>query len=135
MVIGNIGFCFADNRNQGGFPHIGKAHQPHIGQQFQFQLQFHLFPGQAGFGKPGRLPGGGGKMAVAPTAFAAAGNHMPFFIGQIGQNPAGSGFFHQGAIGHPDDAVFPFFPVAAATAPGFPVFGHIFPFIPEISQG
>ena len=71
VVVGDLGLGPADHAEQGGLAHVGKAHQPHIGQQLQLQHNLPALTGQAGLGKAGDLAGGGGKVLVAPAAPAA----------------------------------------------------------------
>src|SRR5579872_1666387 len=41
-IVCNFRMRSRDARNQRGFPGVREAHQPHIGQQFQFKMQVAL---------------------------------------------------------------------------------------------
>ena len=71
MVVGDLGIGPADHAEEGGFAHIGEAHQTHVRQELQLQRHLHALSGQAALGEAGRLPGGGGEMGIAPAALAA----------------------------------------------------------------
>ena len=96
MVVRDMRFRLAHHRDQGGFAHIGESHQPHIRQQLQLQPQLKRLAGHPRFGKPRRLPGGGGKMRVAPAAASAVRRHKRLVRRNIRHQPA---FFAKAAFG------------------------------------
>ena len=71
MVVGNLGPGIGCHREQGGLSHVGEAHKAHICQKLQLQNHIPALPRQTHLGKAGHLPGGGGKVFIAPAATAA----------------------------------------------------------------
>ena len=134
VVVGNLGFGFAYHRNQGGFAHIGEAQQPYVCQQFQFQLYFKTLPGGAAFGKAGRLTGGSGKMAVAPAAATAFGNHKGFFPRNVCQQSTAFHIFDQRAVGNQNYQILTVFAKALTGRAVLSVFGSVFPLVAKIRQ-
>ena len=135
VVIGYFGLCGADGADERRFAHIGKANQPHVGNQLQLQLHLQLFAGQAGLGKARNLPRGRGKVHVAPAALAALCHHHGLVGRDVGNDKAAFGLFHQRAARHADDKVLRVFSVAARAAAVFAARRRILALIAEIHQG
>ena len=135
MIVGDLGTGGRDDADEGGLAHIGEADQAHIRDDLQLQLQVHILAGQAGLGKLGDLAGGGGKMAIAPAAAAATGDHHRLGTGKVSHDQAGLGFFQHSAAGHADDQVIG---VGAALALGAAVFTvgcGVLTLVAEVHQG
>ena len=135
MIVGNGGLGGAHHGNQGGLAHVGEACQPHVCQKLQLQLQLEGFTGASGLGEAGDLAGSGGKVLVARAAPSPTGQHHRPVPGEISQEPPGSGFPDQGALGDLDHQAFAAFAGAPLRAPGPAVFRCEFPFIAEVQQG
>ena len=135
MVVGDLGLGPADHAEQGGLAHVGKAHQPHVGQQLQLQHNLPALTGQAGLGEAGDLAGGGGKVLVAPSAPAAPAQDKGGLVRHIPDDLAGGGIPDDGAPGHLEEQVLPVPAGAAVAAPGGAVARHVFPLIAEVHQG
>ena len=71
VVVGDLGVCLGDHAQEGGFTHVGEAHQTHVCQQLQLQNHIVALAGETGLGEAGHLTGGGGEMLVAPAAATA----------------------------------------------------------------
>ena len=134
MIIGDLGVCLTHYAEQRGFPHIGKAHQTHIRQQLQLQDHVVALPWQTRLGKAGHLPGGGGKVLVAPAAPAALAKDKRLFIRHILDNFTGLRVPDQGPPGHPDSQALPVLAALAAALAVHSVSGHIFALIAKVHQ-
>ena len=121
VVVGDLGLGPADHAEQGGLAHVGKAHQPHVGQQLQLQHNLPALTGQAGLGEAGDLAGGGGKVLVAPSAPAAPAQDKGGLVRHIPDDLAGGGIPDDGATGHLEEQVLPVPAGAAVAAPGAPL--------------
>ena len=135
MVVGNLRPGVGGDREEGGFSHIGEAHQPHVGQELQFQHHLVALTGKSRLGKPGHLPGGGGEVLVAPAAPAALAEDEVLGIGHVLDNFVGLSVSHYGAPGHADDEIFAVLAPAAGALAVLAVGSYIFPLIAKIHQG
>src|SRR5471032_1587113 len=115
-IVGDLRPGRRNPRDQRGLACIRKTHQPHVGQQLQFQAQPFLFAGPAGLMFGGRLVRGGGEMLVAASAPAAA-RHREALIGvsEIVEPLAGHLVIYHGAHRdlHLDGVAFGAGPLAA----------------------
>ena len=134
MVVGDVGLGLADHGDQGGLAHVGEAHQAHVRQQLQLQLDLQLLAGGAGLGEPGHLPGGGGKVGVAPAALAALGDDLGLVAGHVRQQAAGLGVLDKGAAGHGDHQVRGAFAKAPVAPAVLPPLGGVLALVAEIRQ-
>ena len=73
VVVGDFGLGLGYHAQKGGFAHVGEAHQPTSASSFSSSSHVVALAGQTRLGKAGHLPGGGGKVHVAPAAPAAPG--------------------------------------------------------------
>ena len=71
MVICYLRLCVADNRQQRGFSHIGKAHQAHVRNDLKLQLHPQLRAGLPRLRVLGHLHGRCCKVHISKTAPAA----------------------------------------------------------------
>ena len=69
-IIGDLRFGCRENRKQGGFPRIGKAHEPDICQQLQFDEYIAFFAFFSALGEPWSLPRGALEVHIAQTSAA-----------------------------------------------------------------
>ena len=134
MVVGDLGLGPCHHRKEGGLPHIGEPHQPHIGQQLQLQGHIPLLPRQPRLGKVGHLPGGGGEVLVAPAPLAPPAEDKAVLPRHVADDLPGGGVPDHGAPRDPDGQVLPVLAGAAPALAGHPVGGHILPFIAKIHQ-
>ena len=135
MIVGNLGMSLAHHTKERGFSYIGEAHQPHIRQQLQLQDHIMALTGQTRLGKTGYLPGGGGKMLVAPAAAAALAEHKRFIIRHILDNFAGLRIPDQRAPGHTDYKALTVLAALAAPLAVYTVACHILALIAEVHEG
>ena len=105
VVVGNFRPGVGRNRQQGGFAHVGEAHQAHVRQQLQLQNHVPRLALQARLGKPGHLPGGGGIVGIAPAAPAALGQDEVLPGGHIHDDLIAFRIPNHRAPGHLDDQV------------------------------
>ena len=134
MVVGDFGLGGGDHADEGGFTHVGEPDQPHIRDDLELQFQVQVLPRQAGLGELGDLAGGGGKMAVAPAAASAFGNHHRLIAREIRHHKAGLGLLQNGAAGHTDDQVLRVCAALALGAAVLAVLGGIFALVAEVHQ-
>src|SRR5205085_12370832 len=73
-IVGDFGFGGRDGGDQGGFPDIGKAEQPHIRQEFQFQFDLSDFSRFAFLRKLRSLVDRVDKVDITASADTASGN-------------------------------------------------------------
>ena len=106
MIVGNFGPGVGGDAEQGGFSHVGEAHQAHVRQKLQLQDDIPLLALQPRLGKPGHLPGGGGIVGVAPASATAPGDDEILPGGHIHNDLVGLGVPDHGAPGHLDDQIF-----------------------------
>ena len=135
MVVGDLGPGLGGHGQEGGFPHVGEAHQAHVGQELQLQDHRPLLPRQAGFGELGGLPGGGGKVLVPPAAVAPPAEDEGLVPRHVLDDLPGLRIPHHGAPGDLEDqgaAVLAGALLAGAVAA---VFGHVLPLVPEVHEG
>ena len=135
MVVGDLGLGPGDHAQEGGLAHVGKAHQPHVGQQFQLQQHLPALAGQAGLGKAGGLAGGGGEVLVAPAAVAALGQDEVGLGGQVADDLPGGQIPHHRALWHPDDQVGPILARAALAPAVLAVLRGVLALVAKVQQG
>ena len=135
MVIGDLRVGVGGDGKQGGFTHVGKAHQTHVRQKLQLQNHVPLLPLETGLGKPGNLTGGGGVMGIAPAAPSALGENEILAGGHVYDDLVRFGVPHNGAPGDFDNQVFAplarHFPTLTADTCG----GLILALVAEIQKG
>ena len=91
--------------------------------------------GQTCLGKPGHLPGGGGKVLVAPAAPATLAENKGLLVRHILDDFSGFGIPDESASGYADGQAFA---VLAAFAPALTVYAvscHIFALVAKVHQG
>ena len=135
VVVGDLGVRLADNTQERGLAHVGKAHKTHIRQQLQLQNHIVTLAGKAGLGKAGHLTGGRGKMLIAPAASAALTEDERLLVGHILDDLAGFGVPDQGAPRHADGEALTVLAAFAAALPVYAASGHIFALIAEVHKG
>ena len=135
VVIGDLGPGFADHAEEGGFAHVGEAHQTNVRQQFQLQHHVVALSGQTALGKAGGLAGGGGKMGVAPAALAATAEDIGLAAGHVLDNFVGFGVPDQGAPGNADDQGLSVLAAFALACAVHAVFCYILALVAEVHQG
>ena len=102
-IVGYLGAGGREAGKQGGLAGIGKSHQTHVGQEFQFHNDHHLLHGFAGLSIARRLVGGGAELPVAQSATAALEEHHHLAVFRYIANVfAGFGVINHGAAGHID---------------------------------
>ncbi len=121
---------------QGGFTGIGGAHQAHVRQDLEFQVNA-AFPARfAGLAEAGGAHPGGGEVGVALAAPAPFGQDQAFPGGhEVGQEPAGVAVKDAGAQGHRDDHRGAVFAVAILALAPAAVFRLEDAPAPEVTQG
>ena len=134
VIVGDLRVGVGGDGKQGGFTHVGKAHQTHVRQKLQLQNHVPLLSLKTGFGKPGNLTGGGGVMGIAPAAPSALGEDEVLAGGHVHNDLICFGVPDDGAPGDFDDQVFaPFarhFPTLTADTCG----GLILALVAEIQK-
>ena len=135
MVVGDVGLCLADHADEGGFSHVGKAHQAHVRQQLQLQLDLQLLARGAGLGEPGHLAGGGSEVAVAPASLAPLGDDLGLVPGHVRQQAAGLRILDQGAPGHEDGQIRGAFAKAPVAPAVLSTLGGVLALVAEVRQG
>ena len=135
VVVGDLGPGVGGDGEQGGFAHIGEAHQAHVRQELELQNHVPLLALDAGLGKPGHLPGGGGVVGIAPASPAPLGQNEILPGGHIHNDLVRFRVSYHGAPGDFDDqGLSPL----AAHVPALAVLarlGGILALIAEIQQG
>ncbi len=135
VVVGDFGPGVGGDGQQGGFAHVGEAHQAHVSQQLQLQDDIPLLALQAGFGEPGDLTGGSGKVAVAPAAAAALGDDEVLTGRHVHDDLLGFGVPDHSAPGDLDNQRFT---TLAAHVPACAVgtaLGGVLTLVAEVQQG
>ena len=135
MIVGDFGLGRGYHRDQGGLAHIGEAYQAYIRQQLELQGDLIFLAGQAGLGKPGDLPGRGGKMAVAPAAAASLCQHYRLQGGHIRHDASGIGVLDDSAQRHLDDDVLAVPSEAVLAGAGLTIFCGILGLVLEVDEG
>ena len=107
VIVGDLRVGVGGDGKQGGFTHVGKAHQTHVRQKLQLQNHVPLLPLEAGLGKSGNLTGGGGVMGIAPAAPSALGEDEVLAGGHVHNDLICFGVPDDGTPGNLDDQVFP----------------------------
>ena len=95
-IVGYFGSRGRERGNQRGFPGVGKTHQAHVGQQFQFQNHHHFLHRLAGLRVTRSLIGGSAELPVAQSAPASFQQHHHLSVGHNVTNV----FARFGVIGH-----------------------------------
>ena len=135
MVVADFGLGLADHGDQAAFAHAGKADQPHIRNELQLQADLPLLAGHAGLGKARHLPGGGGKVHIAPAALAALGCNKPLCLAHIRHNGATLHLADHRAPGHANFQILALTAVLPTASPRLAVLSRIFPFVTKVCQG
>ena len=81
-IVGDLGPCRGDARNERAFTGIGQTDKTDIGDEFQFESEMARLAGFSGFGETGRLIGRGGELAI-PLAAATSPGHADGLVGLI----------------------------------------------------
>ena len=76
VISRNLRTSSAHLGNNAGLAHAGIAHETHVSQQLQLQLQPTVFTGLALFCKGGRTVGAGYIAGIALATAAALGSHI-----------------------------------------------------------
>ena len=136
MVIGHLWPGIADPGKQSGFPHIGKAHQPHIRQHLQLQLYKKLLARFSRSGKFRHLHGGGGKVHISKPSFASPKYDLPFIAsGHVCNNLAAFKILNHGSLGNFNDQVLGIRSMTFSFASRLSVPCNIFFHLTKIRQG
>ena len=134
-VVGNFGTRRAEHAEQGGLAGIGEAHQTHIRQDLQLQLNLHFPARAAGSGIARRLLGGGLEAGVALAAMAAIKQHLALVRqGQIQQQLARGGIAHLGARRNLDHHILAATPTAQGAGTRTAILGLEEPAPLEVQQ-
>ena len=108
MVIGDLGLCGADFGQEGAFTHVGKADQPHVRDDFEFENEFVRLRFLTLLRKMRRVPPRRGEADVALAAVPAPREQLLFAVGvHVAEDPARFGVAHDGAEGDGKDDVRP----------------------------
>jgi len=75
-IVGNLGAGGADGRQQGGFAGVGHAHDAHVGDELQLQVQPALLARLAPLGDARGLVSGSGEGGVAPVTVSRSGKFV-----------------------------------------------------------
>ncbi len=81
-------------------PTLGKPISPTSAMSFSSKTDLPLLAGHAGLGKARHLPGGGGKVHIAPAALAALGCNKPLCLAHIRHDGAALHLTDHRAPGH-----------------------------------
>src|SRR6185295_12954007 len=105
-----------------GFAGVGQAEKPHVGQDFEFQLESAAFARRARRELARRAVGAGLEMDVSQAALAALRQDRGLAVdGEIRQQFAGLDIAHHGAHGKSQGDVIGSFAIAVGTAALFTV--------------
>ena len=135
VVVGDLGLGPAHHAEEGGLAHVGKAHQPHVGQQLQLQNDLPGLAGVARLGEAGHLTGGGGEVLVAPAPPAALTEDEGLVPGDVLDDLLGLRVPDDGAPGDLQDQIGPVLAGAALAGAVHAVFRHILALIAEVHEG
>ena len=91
--------------------------------------------GQSALGKPGGLPGGGGKVGVAPAALSAAAEDIRLIAGHVLDNLVGFRVPDQGAPRDPDGKGFAVLTAFALAHAVRALLRRVFALVAEIHEG
>ncbi len=134
VVVGDLRVGVGGHAEQGGFAHVGEAHQTHVCQELELQNDLVLLAGQTGLGKVRDLSGRGGEVLIAPAAASALAQDEFVHVGHILDDGFGLRVLDDGAARNLDDQVFPALAGAARTLTVLAVRGLVFAFVAEIHQ-
>ena len=135
MVVCDLGPGRRNHRKKRGFPHVGEADQPHIGQQLELQQHIGLFALCPVLGKAGRLPRGGRKTGVSKTAFSSSGGKIGLAVRHVVQQKSALALPNQSSSRYADDQVLPALSGTVLPCARSAVFRGIFAVIAKIQKG
>src|SRR6185437_2540504 len=125
-VIGNLGTCVRDGRDEGRLACVGHAQQADVGQHLQLEPEFTALAFLAVSLLTRRAVGRGLEVDVAPAALAAFGQYHGLTVfGHVGQNLAVVVVDDERTHGHAQDDVVGALAIAIRAAPVFAVFGAV----------
>ena len=136
VIIRDLGVGAGGYGQQRGFAHVGIAHEAHVRDQLELQLDLP-FPGKsAGFGEIRRLADGILEHDVAFSASAAFGCHEGLAVlRQVCHDRVAFSVAHHGADGNLDDQIRAVLAELLAASAVFSALRLVFSFITEIHQG